>query len=146
LTGDEAEGGGPLELGDDGQFGEADGDGEQAVDEAVEVGEGVGVEVVDDVDGVLGGDAFVALDFVGTRTADLVQQQFALHEVVVARELSQFCADAAVLLSHELVEALLDLVEDEHEELAVLQLQRFDVVLEVVGRGELGLELVAPLG
>ncbi len=32
------------------------------MDESIEVGEGVGVEVVDDVDGVLGSNAFVALD------------------------------------------------------------------------------------
>ena len=145
LEGDEVDVGGPLEVPNRGQFGELDGDGEQSVDESVEVGDGVGVEVVDDVDGVLGGDALVPLYFVGLDALEFVEEEFALHEVVVLGEVVEFGLDVAVLLGHQLVQPLLHLVQHHHQELPVLQLQRLDVVLEIVGGGELVLELVAPL-
>lgn len=116
------------------------------MDESVEVGDGIGVQVIDDVYGVFGGNPLVPLNFVGFDALELVEEQLALHEVVVLGEVAELCLDVAVLLGHQLVQPFLDLVQHDHQELAVLQLQRLDVVLEVVGGGELVLELITPFG
>lgn len=54
--------------------------------------------------------------------------------------------DAFVFLHHQLVQVLLDIIRHLSHVFAVFQLQCLDVVREVVGGGELSLELLAPFG
>lgn len=49
-----------------------------------------------------------------------MEEQLALHEVVVLGEVAELSLDVAVLLSHQLVQPFLDLVQHHHQELAVL--------------------------
>lgn len=49
-----------------------------------------------------------------------MEEQLALHEVVILGEVAELSLDVAVLLSHQLVQPFLDLVQHHHQELAVL--------------------------
>lgn len=119
---------------------------QQPVDEAVEVGEDVGVEVAEHCRGVPSGDAFVVLDLAVQRGRELAREQLGLQEVVVFVELGELVPDVPVLLAHELVQFLPHFVEEEDEEFAILQPEGLDVVLEVAWGREFVLELFAPLG
>jgi hypothetical protein len=75
-----------------------------------------------------------------------VEEQLTLHEVVVLGQLVQFSLDVSVLLSHQLIESFLHFVQNQDQELAALEFESFNVVLEVVGSGKLILQLIAPFG
>ena len=92
------------------------------MDESVEVGDDVRVEVVDHIDGVARGDAFVLLNLGNDGLAEFVEEQLALQVVVVVGEFDQFVLDALVLLHHQLVQVLLDIVGHLCHVLAVFQL------------------------
>ena len=66
----------------------------------------------------------------------LAGEQLGLEEVVVLVELCELVPDMAILLCHELVEFLPDLVEEKDKEFAVLEAESLDVMLEVARGGE----------
>jgi hypothetical protein len=119
---------------------------QQPVDQSVEVRDDVGVQVVHQVRRVPRSNALQPFQLWPAGVGEFPEEEFSLQAVVVVGEFSHFLADAAVLLGHELVEALLDLIGHFRHVLAVLQLEGLDVVREVVGSGELALEFLAPLG
>lgn len=119
---------------------------EQAVDESVEVGDDVGVQVVDDVYRELRGDAFVLFDLGELLGLHFAHEQLALHEVVVAGQLAQLLLDAPLLLLDECLQLAPHLLHHHVQEGALLEAVGLDVVFEVLGVVELLLQLLAPLG
>lgn len=117
------------------------------MDEPIEVGNDVGVEVVDDAYGELRGDAFEAVDlgvvFMGEEFAE---EEFALHVEVVAGEFGEFLVDLGLFLLDEFGEALPGLPQHHTHEVALLEADALDVVLKTTGACEFLLELLAPLG
>ncbi len=61
----------------------------------------------------------------------LAREQLGLEEVVVFVEFCKFTSDMAILLCHELIEFLPDLVEEKDKILAVLEAKSLDVMLEI---------------
>ncbi len=61
----------------------------------------------------------------------MAREQLSLEEVVVFVEFCKFTLDMAILLCHELIEFLPDLVEEKDKILAVLEAQSLDVMLEI---------------
>lgn len=84
------------------------------MDESVEVGKRIGVQIIDDVNGILGCNALVPLYFVGFDAFQFMEKQLTLHEVVILGEVAQLSLDIAVLLGHQLIQSLLHLVQHHH--------------------------------
>jgi hypothetical protein len=141
VEGDEGE----VELEGGVVFAELGGGSQETVDEPVEVFDGVGVQVVDDVQGVLGSNQLVFLDVVAARTAQFPPQQVALHHEVVLQQLPHLPVDLSLLLPQQLLQHLLHVLPAHVRQPLVPQLDSLHQTVEVSKITKLPLQLLAPL-
>jgi hypothetical protein len=77
------------------------------------------VKVIDYIDGIFGCDALIFLYLAELEMFELVEEQLALHEIVIFGHFGHFLLDIAVLFGHELVQPLFHFIEYKYQVFAI---------------------------
>ena len=111
--------------------------GQQTVDESIEVGDDVGVQVVYDANGKLSRNALVLIDLAELPCGQFAHKQLALHIEVVICQLCQLSLDFLLLLSDQLSQTIADFPKHKADKGAFLQTHSLDKMLEVASASKL---------